>query len=442
MKLIEAWRLDQIEDLFPDEDPTGHLVEEFPRLAEYYNNVRRYGDTALAEYLAMEGLSLEDIMISVNKTDEEDEDDLPDGMDEEYLAAVEQAITRIINFYQHEKIQSWFVTGEHDELIGQKFNPIERVAVLMPKTWQFAPITLMMSIIPAIIAGVKELYINLPPSSPGESDCARGDSLFLWICKKLGISQIFRLPEIPAVFAFALGTQHIPRVDKLVGAGSIDVMSAAAIVSTSVGVKVLPDRNETVIICDETGNEKFVVADIFAAAEDPNLHRVNILTTSTVKATEISAEITRQLKESPNSQHIKELLSTSGAIVLTKSVEEALVLVGKYPPKYLSLFVKHPLELLARVRDAGVLYLGDYSPAGMENYFASSSNLIPSGRCCRFSSPLDVYDFLKKTSVVHYTKRQVEHVYNMINTLAVKDNLPFHRESFRIRMEKPGGILP
>jgi len=442
MKLIEAWRCDQIEDLFPADDPTAHLVQEFPRLSEFYNNIRRYGDTALAEYMAMEGLSLDDIMIPIDRSEDEDDDALPEGMDEEYLAAVEQAITRIINFYQHEKVQSWFVTGDHDELIGQKFNPIERVAVLMPNTWQFAPITLMMSIIPAIIAGVKELYINLPPARPDQGDTTRGDQLFLWICRKLGISQIFRLPELPAVFAFALGTQRIPRVDKLVGAGSADVQSAAALMSTSVGVKVLPDRNETVIICDETGNETFIVADIFAAAEDPNLHRITILTTSTVKATEITAEISRQLKNSDGSQQIKELLRTSGAIVLTKSIDEALALVGRYPPKYLSLFVKHPLELLSRVRDAGVLYLGDYSPAGMENYFASSSNLIPSGRCCRFCSPLDVYDFLKKTSVVHYTKRQVEHVYNMINTLAVKDNLPFHRESFRIRMEKSKGPLP
>jgi len=440
MKLIEAWRLQQETDLFPVEDPTEHLIQGFSRFVTYYNNIRRYGDAALAEYLAVDGLGIDDVILPVELFDEEnDEDFLPENLDEQYLAAVDQAITRIINFYQHQKIQSWYVTGENDEIVGQQLNPIERVAVLMPRGWKFAPITLMMSIVPAIIAGVKDLYINLPPHMDEDGQAEPVDALFLWICDKLGISQIFRLPELPAIFAFSLGTSRVPRVDKIVGAGSEDVQAAAALVSTSVGVKVLPDRNETVILADASANESYIVADIFAVAEDPSLNKIIILTTSTVKATEISAEISRKINENPQAKRIKEILTTSGAIVLVKDIDEALNFIGRYPPKHLSLFVEHPMELLARVRDAGVLYMGEHTPAGMENYFASASNLIPSGRCCRFSSPLDVYDFLKKTSIVHYSKRQVVQVYEMINTLADKDNLPFHHESFRIRMQDNGG---
>lgn len=433
MKLIEAWRLTQSEELFSVEDPTDFLVNEFPRLSAYYQNVRRYGDTALAEYMALEGLGLDDIVVNIAAPDPEAEDEPPPELDEEYLAALDQAITRIINFYQHQKVQSWYVTGDHYELIGQKYSPIDKVAVLMPRRWKFAPLTLMMSIIPAIIAGVKDLYINLPPT--GSSDGRDDISPFVtWICTKLGISQIFRLPEVPAVFGFAVGTDLVPRVDKLVGAGSPEVQAAAALVSTAVGTKILSDRNETAVIADGSANETFLVADVFAAAEDPSLHHVTILTNSMVKATEITAEINRRLKESDEAKRLKEILSVRGAIVLTKDLNEALSIIERYPPKHLSLFVKRPLDLLGRIRDAGVLYLGDYSPAGMENYFASASNLIPSGRSCRYQSPLDVYDFLKKASVVHYTREQVEHVFKMIKSLADRDNLPFHRESFRVRM--------
>jgi len=442
MKLVEARRLENLNGLITSTSPTDLLVKDFNRFSAHYTNIKENQDEAIAQYMAEVNLTIEDLTFPIysadensEETDEMDNGDLPEEIDEDYLMATEQAITRIINFYQHERIQSWFVTGHHDELTGQKLNSIERVAVLMPSNWQFAPITLMMSIIPAIIAGVDELIVNLPPLSNSESYDQKTYALIIWLCRRLGITQIFRMPEITAVFAFAIGTESVPKVDKLVGSGSDATLAAAALISSSTGVKVLPDKNDTIFLCDESANEEFVVADLFAAAEDPKLQNVTVLTTSTVKATEISAEIENYLKKLDDASPIKELIENRGAIVLTSTMEEAIDIIEDYPPKYLSLFVKHPMEYLAQIHHAGVLYMGDYSPAGMENYFASSSNLIPTGKCCRYSSPLDVYDFLKKTSIVYYTKRQVEHVSNMINMLADKDNLPFHRESFKVRLK-------
>ena len=433
MKLIEARRLGSLDSLIRSSSPTDHLINEFERLSACYTNIRDNKDKALEEYMNEVGLSFDEITFPIDNNI--DTEDLPDEIDEDYLSAIEQAITRIINFYQHERIQSWFVTGHNDELTGQKLNSIEKVAVLMPSKWHFAPITLMMSIIPAIIAGVDELIVNLPPT-PGDNQYdPKIYSLIIWLCRRLGITQIFRMPELAAVFAFAAGTETVPKMDKLVGSGSSDIIAASALVSGEVGVKVLPDKNETIFLCDETANEEFVVADLFAAAEDPKLEKVVVITTSTVKATEISAEIETYLNTLDSTSPMRELLNERGSIVLTSTMEEAIDIIEQYPPKYLSLFVQHPMEFLAKIHHAGVLYLGDYSPAGMENYFASSSNLIPTGQCCRYCSPLDVYDFLKKTSIVHYTQRQVEHVSNMINMLAHKDNLPFHRESFEIRLK-------
>lgn len=433
MKLVEARQIGSLDSLIESTSPTEHLVEEFPRLSACYRNIRDNKDEALEQYMAEIGLTLDEVTFPIEPVDDEE---LPEDIDEDYLTAIEEAITRIINFYQHERIQSWFVTGQNDELTGQKLNSIERVAVLMPSNWQFAPINLMMSIIPAIIAGVDELIVNLPPASQEREYDPKTYALIIWLCRRLGITQIFRMPELAAVFAFALGTETVPKVDKMVGSGSDDIVAAASLVSGSVGVKVLPDKNDTIFLCDETANEAFVVADLFAAAEDPKLQNVTVLTTSTVKATEISAEVDNYLENLPESSPIRDIIKNRGAIVLTSTMDEAIEIIEQYPPKYLSLFVQHPMEYLAQVHHAGALYLGDHSPAGMENYFASSSNLIPTGNCCRYSSPLDVYDFLKKTSIVYYTQRQVEHVYNMINMLADKDNLPFHRKSFEIRLKQ------
>ncbi len=438
MQLIDSLLMkDELEKLFrEDEDPVRIFMEDFQELSELYGNVQRLGDAALREYMMSRNLPAVIVEESGDFVGDPGDDEAEgEGSEDEadYLEAVQEVYQKIIEFYEHQKVQSWFYTGNHSQITGQRYLPIERVAVVMPRHWERTPLTLMMCLVPPVIAGVKEIYLNLPPS-PADEDGVH--PIFPLICHKLGVERIFRLPEEAAVIAFSCGTDSVPEVDKIVGAGGRRARNASFLVAPRTASKILSTRNETVILADAGADTDYIIADLFARTEDPNIERIHLVTDSTVLATEVSSRLSAEMENLDDKDAVMGILRKAGAIILASSFDEAIELVTRHPAKHLSLFVEHPLEILARIRHAGAIYLGENTPAGMENYFAFASNLIPSGRNCRYNSALDIHDFLTRTPFVYSTMQSLKEISRKLDILSRKDKLPLHRRSFEIRLEE------
>lgn len=428
MKLIETWRKDaakEIEALLGQPDPLEAFLIEAPNLAIQYGNVRSYGDGAVREYLAQENRDPERMTWEIDarrlrKRISE--------MDASYLQALNRTKRDIMGYHRRQVPVSWFSTGNYGEITGQQFTSIERVAICLPKNWRFSPAGLMMVLAPVRAARVGLIYLNIP----GSDTMKEPDPLLFWTAAQMGVEKIYCLPEVCAIFAFARGTETVPRVDKIVAQGGRAVQTATLVVGQNVGTKFLSAESDTMIVADATANPAYVAADVVCLTEDPTLRRVTVVTPSVVTANEVMEEISKLAGSAADPQ--RQQLDRAGAIVLTRSLTEAIDLANLHPARHLNLFVEHPLELLSSIANAGIITLGEDTPAALDQYFASASTVSPSGPMLRFSSPLDVLDFMKRSGLVFYSKRKVKSISRSMEVLTKQEQLPLHSRSIRVRL--------
>jgi len=392
-------------------------------------DVRDRGDAAVLEY--------------VRKFDWPDADSLvlPDEaveqaytqVSERLLAAIRAARSNIESYHKKQLRTSWTDEDERGKLLGQLIQPLERVGVLAPGFQAPLPSSLLMAAVPAKVAGVKEIVLSTPPRKDGSLHPA-----MIVAAAEAGIDRIFRIGGAHGVAALAYGTETVPRVDKIVGAGNVYVTMAKRFVFGQVGIDMLAGPSEVLVIADENANPRYVAADLLSQAEHDPDARAILLTPSRKLADEVSAEVERQLKGLSRADVARKSLDDNGAIIVTESLEQAIELSNRAAPEHLELQVVEPMPLLGAIRNAGAILLGGLSTEPLGDYIAGTNHVLPTSGTARFSSPLGVDDFVKKSSVIMYSREALLEDGPHAIELAEAEGLDAHANAVRVRIE--GGV--
>ena len=350
---------------------------------------------------------------------------------DDFLAAVDLAAERVRAFHEQQLPRDWFDLRVPGALLGQKFTPIQRVGIHIPGKSAPLPSSLIMSLVPAQVAGVEEVVLVTPPRRNGTLHPA-----ILAAAARLGATTIFKVGGAQAIAALAFGTRTIPKVDKIVGAGSIWVTLAKKLVFGEVGIDGLYGPSEVVILADVTADPRLVAADLLAQAEHMNDSPVFLVTPVRALADSVQKEIARQLRSLPRREIASKSLSDYGGIVLTRDLDEAVAVVSELAAEHVQICTKEPLALLPRIRNAGAIFLGATSPVPLGDYVIGPSHLLPTGRTARFSSGLGTMDFMKRSSVIYTSVEAVAAHSSAVEALARLEGLEGHIRAVDARLRK------
>ncbi|MFA6430768.1 MAG: histidinol dehydrogenase [Candidatus Margulisiibacteriota bacterium] len=397
---------------------TGNNPEE-SAVKAIINNVREKGDKALIEYAKKfdnASLSPKGIMVSAEEIKEAYK-----GIQDGFLDSLTKAIQNITSYHKKQKVDEWFETLPLDVVLGQRLIPLETVGVYVPGGRARYPSSVLMNVIPATVAGVKDIVISTPPPiSP----------YVLVAANEVGVTKIVNAGGAQAIAAMAYGTETVPKVDKIVGPGNIYVTLAKKEVFGVVGIESLAGPSDVLIIADVDADPEFVAADLLAQAEhDPSSISV-LVTTSEKLIKETEVEIRKQMENLSRKNIIEQ-----AEIVLIKvdTVNHAVEIANQIAPEHLELEVGAPQRVLGKIKNAGAIFLGPHSPVAVGDYIAGPSHVLPTGGTARFSSPLGVYDFVKHQSIIGYTKPALKNVWKDIKLLAEIEGLDAHARSVDVR---------
>jgi histidinol dehydrogenase len=397
------------------------------RVAAIVDEVRRRGDTALLELTKrFDGVELTPATLRVDRAEWEAATVGPDLLD-----ALRAAAARIERFHAHQRPRSWWTRDEHGSLLGQEVRPLDRVGCYVPGGTAAYPSTVLMNLLPARVAGVPELVVVSPPGPAGRLAPA-----VLVAARLAGATEVYRVGGAQAVAALAHGTETIRRVDKIVGPGNVYVATAKRLVYGDVGIDALAGPSEVVVVADRTAAAPEVAADLLAQAEHDPLARPLCLTDDPALAEGVRVEVARQLEGLPRAAIAGAALGDHGAVVVTRDLAEALELANRLAPEHLELAVADPFAWLGRVRHAGAVFLGRHTPEVVGDYLAGPNHVLPTGGTARFASGLSVADFVKRSSLVHFTPAGLRAAWPHLRTLAEAEGLRGHAEAARIRLER------
>lgn len=389
-------------------------------------DVRDRGDTAVLEYVRkFDWPDADSVIVS-----ESEIEGACSQISDDLLGAIRCAAENIRRYHEKQLRTSWFDIEQDGCLLGQLIRPLERVAVLAPAFQAPLPSSLLMAAIPAKIAGVKEIYVSTPPRRDGTIHPAMAVA-----AREAGVTKVYRVGGAHGVAAFAYGTESIPKVDKIVGPGGMYVTVAKRFVFGTVGIDMLAGPSEIVVIADETANPMYVAADLLSQAEhDPNARAI-LLTPSRRLAEWVDNEIQRQLAQLSRQETAESSLSAHGAIIITTDLDEAIELANRIAPEHLSVSIAEPISVLGSIKKAGAILLGEYSTEPIGDYVAGPNHILPTSGTARFSSPLSVDDFLKKSSVIMYSRQAIQKNGPHAAILAETEGLDAHAKAVRARLE-------
>jgi len=387
--------------------------------------VRERGDEALRDYTErFDRVRLQDFRVSEAEFAEASEEVTP-----EVRAALTEAAANIRDFHERQVRQSWFATKESGTLLGQIIRPLKRVGLYVPGGTAAYPSSVLMNAIPAKIAGVPEVVITTPPGSDGKINPA-----ILVAAQIAGVTEIYKVGGAQAVAALTYSTEQIRSVDKIVGPGNIYVALAKREVFGLVSIDMVAGPSEIAVLADETANPRYVAADLLSQAEHDPMSSAVLVTTSQTVAEEVAKEVERQLAELPRKSIAEAAIRDYGAIILVDDLDEGFAVINRIAPEHLEIMIAEPFENLGKVENAGAIFLGPYSSEPVGDYFAGTNHVIPTNGTARFSSPLSVDDFIKKSSVVSYSKRDLRENGHKIITLAEQEGLVAHGRAIAERL--------
>lgn len=346
----------------------------------------------------------------------------------ELREALVKAKENIEKFHKKQIRSSYSLTEGEDIILSQLIKPIEKVGVYVPGGSASYPSTVLMNVIPAKIAGVKELVMITPPDKSGKVK----DNI-LAAAKIAGVDKIYKVGGAQGVAALAFGTESIGKVNKIVGPGNIYVAIAKAKVSGYVGIDSIAGPSEILIIADESANYKFIAADLISQAEHDEMASAILLTDSPSLGMKVKEEIERQVKKLYREGIIRKALCNFGAIIITNSLSESVYIANEIAPEHLEIHTKDPFLVYKSIKNAGAIFLGEYSPEALGDYFAGTNHTLPTSSTARYSSPLSVDDFTKKTSLIYYSKEALYRSKEYIMTIADSEGLTGHKNSIAIR---------
>lgn len=393
-------------------------------VTDILNNVKQNGDDAVREYT----LKFDGHMPSKFEISREEIDSSPDKCDRDFILALYKAADNIRDFHARQKQQSWLEPKQNGVILGQRIRGLKRVGVYVPGGTAAYPSSVLMNVIPAKIAGVKEFVMVTPPQKDGT---ANPD--ILAAAKIAGVDRVFLMGGAQAVAALAYGTQSVPKVDKIVGPGNIFVATAKKLLYGTVDIDMIAGPSEILIVADKSANPKFLAADLMSQAEHDKMASAILLTTSEETANETAKELSRQMQTLERRDIIEQSLNDFGAIIVCKDISEAVDFANELAPEHLELAVENPMEYIGRVDNAGSVFLGHYSPEPLGDYFAGPNHVLPTSGTARFFSPLSVDSFIKKSSFIYYTEPALSEAKDDIIKLAETEGLTAHANSIKVR---------
>ncbi len=393
-------------------------------VTDILNNVKQNGDDAVREYT----LKFDGHMPSKFEISREEIDSSPDKCDRDFILALYKAADNIRDFHARQKQQSWLEPKQNGVILGQRIRGLKRVGVYVPGGTAAYPSSVLMNVIPAKIAGVKEIVMVTPPQKDGT---ANPD--ILAAAKIAGVDRVFLMGGAQAVAALAYGTQLVPKVDKIVGPGNIFVATAKKLLYGTVDIDMIAGPSEILIVADKSANPKFLAADLMSQAEHDKMASAILLTTSEETANETAKELSRQMQTLERRDIIEQSLNDFGAIIVCKDISEAVDFANELAPEHLELAVENPMEYIGRVDNAGSVFLGHYSPEPLGDYFAGPNHVLPTSGTARFFSPLSVDTFIKKSSFIYYTEPALSEAKDDIIKLAETEGLTAHANSIKVR---------
>ena len=393
-------------------------------------DVRRRGDEALKEYTKrFDGVELQQLQVTPEELDEAWE-----FLDAEFIKTLELAAENIRAFHEKQVHQDFVLTDKPGIVMGQRYTPIEKVGICVPSSPVAFPSTILMNVIPAKIAGVREIVIVTPPDENGKISAEA-----LAAARIAGADQIFKVGGAQAVAALAYGTESVPKVDKIVGPGGIFVATAKRKVFGQVDIDMIAGPSEILVIADGGANPAWVAADLLSQAEHDVLASPVLVTDSAELAAAVQAEVECQLELLPRRDIARRAVDDNGKIIVTDDIIKAVDAANLIAPEHLELCVEEPFALLPRVKNAGSIFLGRSAPEALGDYFAGPNHTLPTSGTARFSSPLSVDDFVKKSSFLYYTQDALAEVADRVADFARREGLHAHACSVTIRCENQKG---
>jgi histidinol dehydrogenase len=391
------------------------------------DDVRTRGDEALVDYAArFDGYQqqVSELRISVKALERS-----AAQIDATLLAALDEAIRNVRSFHEHERQESWEMETEQGVRLGQRITPIDCVGLYVPGGSAAYPSSVVMNVVPAQVAGVTRIVVATPPRSFEENPAVAATLI------RLGVTEVYAVGGAQAIAALAYGTETVPRVDKISGPGNRYVAAAKKVVFGSVGIDSIAGPSEVVIVADETARADFLAADLLAQAEHADDASAVLITTSDKLAGSVVAEVARQMEPLPRRATIEESLNRYGAIVVVRDLDQACAIVNTLAPEHLEI-VTHDDEAVAeKIRHAGAIFFGSYTPEAVGDYFAGPNHVLPTAGAARFSSALSVYDFVRRTSMLRYSREALQRSAEKIAALAKAEGLDAHARSAEIRLE-------
>lgn len=396
-------------------------------VADIIADVRENGDAALYKYnKKFDGADLDCLLVSAEEIDE-----AAAAVPEKFLNILEKAAENIRSFHS-KQVRAGFSVDNGDGIItGQKIIPVDRAGLYVPGGTAAYPSTVLMDSIPAKIAGCPELVMVTPPSADGKIN-----PVILAAAKIAGVDKIFKVGGAQAIAALAYGTESIPKVDKIVGPGNAFVAEAKKQVFGTVSIDMIAGPSEILIVADGTCNAAHIAADLLSQAEHDKLASAVLVTDSAVLAEEVAKEIELQLSLLPREDIARASIDNNGKIIITKDIPSAIEVANEIAPEHLELCLDNPFDYLDMIRHAGSVFLGKNCPEALGDYFAGPNHTLPTSGSARFSSPLSVDDFIKKTQYIYYTKEALSSVAEDVGYFAEKEGLTAHARSATIRTEE------
>lgn len=426
VKLTEETKKNILNDLLKrSPNNYGSYVETVQAIVD---DVAKNGDQAVFAYT--EKFDHAHITAETVQVTQEEIDAAYTEVPAELLAVIRKALTNIREYHEKQKQYSWFDSKPNGTILGQKVTALSRVGVYVPGGKAVYPSSVLMNIVPAKVAGVGSIIMTTPCNAEGKV-CA---TTLVAACEA-GVDKIYKVGGAQAIAALAYGTETIPSVDKIVGPGNIFVALAKKAVNGFVGIDSIAGPSEILVLADETANPRYVAADLLSQAEHDELASAILVTTSEALADQVSEQIDGFVKELSRKEIITKSLENFGYMLVADSMEDALDAVNQIASEHLEIVTKNPFEVMTKVQNAGAIFMGEYSSEPLGDYFAGPNHVLPTNGTAKFFSPLSVDDFIKKSSIIYYSREALEPIHKDIIAFAEAEQLTAHANSIKVRFE-------
>ncbi|MDD3796438.1 MAG: histidinol dehydrogenase [Lachnospiraceae bacterium] len=427
VKLTEETRKDILENLLKRSPNSYREFEE--RVADIVAAVKEKRDEALFDYTArFDGVTLTKETIQVTA---EEIREAYETVDPSLLNVIRKALVNIRSYHEKQRRNSWFDSQPDGTILGQKITALEKVGVYVPGGKAVYPSSVLMNVVPAKTAGVDQIIMTTPPGKDGKVNPST-----LVAAKEAGVDVIYKAGGAQAIAALAFGTESIPKVDKIVGPGNIYVALAKKAVYGNVSIDSIAGPSEIMVLADETANPTYVAADLLSQAEHDEMASAILVTTSEALAKQVSEEAARFTAKLSRNEIIQKSLDQYGYILVAETMEDAIATANDIASEHLEIMTRDPFQVMTKIRNAGAIFIGEYSSEPLGDYFAGPNHILPTNGTAKFFSPLSVDDFIKKSSIIYYSREALEPIHEDIIQFAKAERLTAHANSIGVRFGK------